>query len=149
MIGDLRPSDLLYRIQYPNHGSRKTDDAYASRSRAYPSYSPADTTSSRSTEPPRSSYTRSNPSASSSRGSSNQRSASYSYDLFNVTPDAGLVHQRSSEQDDLDDSRARPRTSSSSDTFRRYVCPECGKRFAKPSTLKVSTAIYFMQIYTS
>jgi hypothetical protein len=137
----------LYK-QHADYGRRKVDDVSASRLRAYPSYMPpssADTTSSRST--PKPSLGRSN--LSSSSGSSGQRSASYSYDLFNVTPDAGLVHQRSSEQDDLDDSRSRPRTSTSSDTLRKYVCPECGKRFAKPSTLKVSSESPFMQICRS
>ncbi|KAF8584279.1 hypothetical protein K439DRAFT_1346423 [Ramaria rubella] len=66
-----------------------------------------------------------------------RQSYSHSFDLFNVTQDEGLVHKGSSAQDDLDESRSRSRTSTSSDTYsRKYACPECGKRFAKPSTLK-------------
>ena len=71
--------------------------------------------------------------------SSSDSEPSHSYHVFNVTPDKGLVHQRSSRQDDFDGSRLRPRPSNSTDTVRKYACSECERRFAKPSTLKVST----------
>ncbi|KIJ31260.1 hypothetical protein M422DRAFT_267066 [Sphaerobolus stellatus SS14] len=59
----------------------------------------------------------------------------YSFDLFDVTATEGLIHKRSSAQDDLDESR-KMRNATSSDMFKKYLCPECGKRFTKPSTLK-------------
>lgn len=131
----------MYPIQPPNDPSHTRGVLSASRPQTYQSYAlpPSSDTfsSSRSTQSPHPSSTRRDPSASSLHPSP-RRTSSYSYDLFNVTPDEGLIHQRSSEQDDLDNSRSRPRTSSSSDALRRYACLECGKRFVKPSTLKVS-----------
>ncbi|KAF8513033.1 hypothetical protein JB92DRAFT_237667 [Gautieria morchelliformis] len=59
----------------------------------------------------------------------------HSYHLFNYSPNQGLIHQRSSAQDDLDPSIPKPRLPPS-DPARRYVCAECGNRFSKQSTLR-------------
>lgn len=66
----------------------------------------------------------------------------HSYHLFNYSPNQGLVHQRSSTNDDLDPSTPKPRLPPT-DPARRYVCAECGNRFSKQSTLRASTCPKF------
>ena len=61
----------------------------------------------------------------------------HSYHLFNLIPEQGLVHQRSSSRDDLDPTIPKPRLPPS-DPARKYACAECGNRFSKQSTLRVS-----------
>jgi len=58
------------------------------------------------------------------------------YHLFDLS-DQGLVHRRSSTRDDLDPTIPKPRLPPS-DPARKYVCDQCGNRFSKQSTLRVS-----------
>ncbi|GJJ13036.1 hypothetical protein Clacol_007285 [Clathrus columnatus] len=59
----------------------------------------------------------------------------HSFHLFNLVPNQGLVHQRSSTRDDLDPSTPKPRLPPT-DPARKYACAECGNRFSKQSTLR-------------
>ena len=59
----------------------------------------------------------------------------HSYDLFQVVPSGqGLVHKRTSRRDDFHQVTKEDAISSSTG---RHVCPTCGRRFEKLSTLKV------------
>ncbi|KIJ56346.1 hypothetical protein M422DRAFT_239570 [Sphaerobolus stellatus SS14] len=59
----------------------------------------------------------------------------HAFHLFNLVPNEGLVHQRSSARDDLDPTMPKPRLPPQ-DPARKYVCSECGNRFSKQSTLR-------------
>lgn len=82
-----------------------------------------------------------------SSAASSQPSSPPTYHLFNLVPSEGLVHQRSSTRDDLDPTIPKPRLPPS-DPARKYVCSECGSRFSKPSTLRVSWSTSFLQYGT-
>jgi hypothetical protein len=58
----------------------------------------------------------------------------HSYDVFVSSSSDGLVHKRSSNRDDF---HHVPKEDAIAGSTGRHVCPECGRRFEKLSTLKV------------
>lgn len=52
-----------------------------------------------------------------------------------MTSERGLVHQRSSQQDDF---RQISKEEAISNSTGRHACPDCGRRFEKLSHYKVS-----------
>ncbi|KIJ30969.1 hypothetical protein M422DRAFT_267489 [Sphaerobolus stellatus SS14] len=59
----------------------------------------------------------------------------HAFHLFNLVPNEGLVHQRSSARDDLDSTMHKHRLPPQ-DPARKHVCSECGKGFRKQSYLR-------------
>ncbi|KAF8528425.1 hypothetical protein BU17DRAFT_80766 [Hysterangium stoloniferum] len=119
------PSPSEGRRSYPPPSSSERERASAASESYQRSGYPL-----RSTYPPsRSTY------HTSSHQSHPSQAPGHSFHLFNLIPDQGLVHQRSSSRDDLDPSIPKPRLPPS-DPARKYVCSECGNRFSKQSTLR-------------
>jgi len=66
------------------------------------------------------------------------RKASHSYDVFVSNPGTGLIHKRSST---IDDFSHVPKEDAIASSTGKHMCDECGRRFEKLSTLKVSNSL--------
>ncbi|KAF8590923.1 hypothetical protein K439DRAFT_1565630 [Ramaria rubella] len=113
----------------PIHSPRSSNAAIQS---TYPSYSPPApanyySSSTRPTRPPSQAAIRQE------FPSQRNSSPAHSYDVFVSTSSDGLIHKRSSNKDDF---HHVPKEDAIASSTGKHVCPECGRRFEKLSTLK-------------
>lgn len=133
-----------YLIQHDQQ-SHSLEQPQFTRSRS----SSALASSSRATPPVASHYERSNtyPPRRSSRQHENHveyedskpiapdlLSRSYSFDMFTMASDEGLVHQHSSTSDNF---QKKSKEEAISQSTGKHLCPDCGRRFEKRSHFKV------------
>lgn len=114
-INSPRPSDSSMQPRYATHSSSAPRTYYSSSPR------PPSQTSSQQEYPPR-------------RG----KTPAHSYDVFVSSSSDGLVHKRSSHKDDF---HHVPKEDAIATSTGKHVCPECGRRFEKLSTLKVHLSV--------